>query len=123
MCLIDAALEWTAEAIMCTADATRHENPLRDDRGLSVVHSIEYGAQAAALHRLALNKERGTVTGGLLLQVRDVRFFIEYLDQLPQPLLVSARCAMASSETARYVFEIRTHDVLASRGELTLRLM
>jgi predicted hotdog family 3-hydroxylacyl-ACP dehydratase len=123
MCLIDAVLEWTPDGITCTADAARDENPLRDDHGVSVVHSIEYGAQAAALHRLTLNQDRGKVSAGLLLQARDVSFLVEYLDRLPQPLRVSARCAMASSETARYVYEIRAEAILAASGELTLRLM
>jgi predicted hotdog family 3-hydroxylacyl-ACP dehydratase len=123
MCLIDAVLEWTTDGITCTADASREGNPLRDDHGVSVVHSIEYGAQAAALHRLTLDQERGKVSAGLLLQARDVSFLVEYIDRLPQPLLVAARCAMASSETARYVYEIRAGEILASSGELTLRLM
>ena len=122
MCLIDAVLERGGEGIVCIADAARADNPLRDDHGVSVVHSVEYGAQAAALHRLSLAADHGTATAGLLLQVRDVHFFSDYLDRLPQPLTVSARCAAASSETSRYRFEIRALDFIVSSGELTLKL-
>lgn len=124
MCLIDAATEVTAEAIVCLATVWLQGNPLGEALGVPALHGVEYGAQAAALHRLVRggDRERSAVSGGLLLQVRELRCFVEYLDQLPQPLRISARCAMASSEIARYVFEIHAADLLALRGELTLKL-
>jgi predicted hotdog family 3-hydroxylacyl-ACP dehydratase len=122
MCLIDAALECTPEAIVCSADASRRDHPLREAQGVPAVHAIEYGAQAAALHRLMLGQQSGSVTGGLMLQLRDVQFSVEWLDRLPQPLQITARCAMSSSEAARYRFEIHAAGSLASCGELTLRL-
>lgn len=122
MCLIDSAREWDADTIVCLADASRPDNPLRDEHGVAVVHGVEYGAQAAAVHHLTVGAVDRTPRGGLLLQLRDVRFGVGYLDRLPQPLEVVARCVMASSETARYRFEIRAAGELACRGELTLQL-
>jgi len=122
MCLIDAALEVTADGIVCLANVRTDGHPLGEVQGVPALHGVEYGAQAAALHRLIHNGEQGKVIGGLLLQVRDLHFFVDHLDRLPQPLRISARCAMASSEIARYIFEIRAGDLLASRGELTLKL-
>jgi predicted hotdog family 3-hydroxylacyl-ACP dehydratase len=122
MCLLDNALDCNAESIRCLADAARPGHPLRDAAGVSVVHGVEYGAQAAALHQMITRPELRGATGGMLLQMRNVEFSADYLDRLPQPLTITARCAMASSELARYFFAIHSANVLASQGELTLKL-
>jgi predicted hotdog family 3-hydroxylacyl-ACP dehydratase len=122
MCLIDAALEVTDDGIVCMAHIGLAGHPLGEAQGVPALHSVEYGAQAAALHHLARTHEQGAVSGGLLLQIRDLQVFVDYLDRLPQPMRISAHCMIATSETARYVFEMRAGDVLASCGELTLRL-
>jgi predicted hotdog family 3-hydroxylacyl-ACP dehydratase len=122
MCLIDAALEITDDSIVCMAHVGPAGHPLGEARGVPALHSVEYGAQAAALHRLTRAHDQGAVSGGLLLQLRNLQVFVDYLDRLPQPLRISAHCMIATSESARYVFEIHAGDVLASRGELTLRL-
>lgn len=121
MCLIDTVLELNGEAITCAADASRPDHPLRERDALSVACSIEYGAQAAALHRL-MQDSSNAARGGLLLQVRDTHFFEERLDQLAQPLIIQARCALASSEAARYLFRIYSGERIVSTGDITIRL-
>jgi predicted hotdog family 3-hydroxylacyl-ACP dehydratase len=121
MCLIDAVLELNGEAITCAADASRPDHPLRERDALSVVYSIEYGAQAAALHRLTQDPPKAA-RGGLLLQVRDTHFLEERLDRLAQPLVIVARCALASSEAARYLFRIYSGERIVSTGDMTIRL-
>ena len=122
MCLVDSVLESTPDGIVCTADAARNDHPLREPQGVPVVHAIEYGAQAAALHRLLVGLETGAVSGGLLLQVKSARFHAQWLDRLPQPLRITATCLVASAEAASYRFEVRAGDVLAASGDLTLKL-
>jgi predicted hotdog family 3-hydroxylacyl-ACP dehydratase len=121
MCLVDTVLETTRDGIVCTADASRDGHPLRERQGVSVVHAIEYGAQAAALHRLLTGRE-AFVPGGLLLQVKNAKFHAQWLDRLPQPLRVTASCLVASSEAASYRFEVRAGDTVAASGDLTLKL-
>jgi predicted hotdog family 3-hydroxylacyl-ACP dehydratase len=121
MCLIDTVLELNGEAITCAADASRPDHPLRERNALSVVHSIEYAAQAAALHRLTQDPSKAA-RGGLLLQVRDTHFLEERLDQLAQPLVIEARCGLASSEAARYLFRIYSGERIVSTGDMTIRL-
>jgi predicted hotdog family 3-hydroxylacyl-ACP dehydratase len=121
MCLVDSVLERTPDGIVCTADASRDDHPLREQQGVSVVHAIEYGAQAAALHRM-LSGIEASVSGGLLLQVKNARFHSRWLDRLPQPLRITASCLVASSEAASYRFEVRAGDTLAASGDLTLKL-
>jgi predicted hotdog family 3-hydroxylacyl-ACP dehydratase len=122
MCLIDSSLATTGDCIVCAADASRDDHPLREGEGVSVVHAVEYGAQAAALHRLVCGLETGPASGGLLLRIRKAQFFVQWLDRLPQPLRISAQCLQASSEAATYCFEISAGETLAASGELTLKL-
>ena len=121
MCLIDTVLELNGDVITCAADASRPDHPLRGRDALSVVYSIEYGAQAAALHWLMQDSSK-TARGGLLLQVRDTHFFEQRLDPLAQPLIIQARCALASSEAARYLFRIYSGERIVSTGNMTIRL-
>lgn len=122
MCLIDRVSAWSETSIVCTADAARVPHALRSERGLSAVHSVEYGAQAAALHRL-LQETGAHARGGLLLLIQEARFFVRRLDSLTQPLRIEATCRYASSEAARYVYRIESAGFVAASGELTTRLM
>ncbi len=121
MCLIDSVSAHEGSALLCLADAARDDHPLRESEGVAVEHAIEYGAQAAALHRCLTSHQR-SAAGGLLLQIRKAEFLVRWLDRLPQPLQISAHCLLASSEAANYRFEIRGGQTVAARGELTLKL-
>ena len=121
MCLLDHVTTWDETAIACTADAGRVPHALRGFDGVSGVHSVEYGAQAAALHCL-LQTPVERVRGGLLLQIHEARFLVRRLDTLSQPLQVLATCKYSSLEAARYVYRIESAGILAASGELTTRL-
>jgi len=122
MCLLDRVQVWNETSIICVADASRVPHALRGDHGLSAVHSVEYGAQAAALHCL-LQESDGHARGGLLLQIHEARFLVRRLDDLAQPLRIEATVKYASSEAARYVYRIESTGLVAASGELTTRLM
>lgn len=121
-CWLDSA-EVQPERIVCRAAVTAAHS-LREPDGVPAIYAIEYGAQAAALHRLA-TAPAGTVTGGRLLQARDVSFDVDWLDRVPQPLQIVADCAAASSELARYAFRITSAQQPGqpvASGTLTLML-
>ncbi|MGH6622751.1 MAG: hypothetical protein ACREBN_02210 [Burkholderiaceae bacterium] len=122
MCLVDRVTAWDATSIACAADAGRVPHPLRGDHGLSVVHSVEYGAQAAALHCLLQARDEGA-NGGLLLQIHEARFLVRRLDSLEQPLRIEATCKYATPEAARYTYRIESAGIMVAGGELTTRLM
>ena len=51
MCLLDAVISWSQDAILCRTGSHRDPgNPLRRRGRLSAIAGIEYGLQAAALH-------------------------------------------------------------------------
>ena len=85
MCLLARLDGWDMQHIVCAA--TNHRDaahPLRTRRGLLAPVSIEYAAQAMALHGALIGQAAGTpATPGYLASARGVRFNVLRLDDLP----------------------------------------
>ena len=119
MCLLDAVLGWDAQTIHAvSAGHTRVDNPLRSARGLHAVHLAEYGAQAMAVHGALLARSHGveTMRPGMLVSLRDVQLFEEYVDQLPGELDVHAECLYADDSGAQYAFRVEHNSRLLASG-------
>lgn len=109
MCLLDTVLDWDATHIhACSIGHHDSTNPLRADGRLHAVHLAEYGAQAMAVHGALRAREAGIETPrpGMLVALRDVRFAIEYIDQLVGALDVHADCLYADDAGAQYAFHV-----------------
>jgi len=121
MCLLDKVLEWDEQGILCTASShSSPANPLRTKGRLRALHGIEYGAQAAAVHgALVANGSRGP-RPGYLASVRDVRYSLPFLDQVPTPLLVTARRVTALSAAAMYRVALSTNDKQLVTAQVTI---
>ena len=87
MCLLNELHGWTLEAIHCSANNHRDaSHPLRTRSGLLAWATIEYAAQAMALHGALIGQAAGTpATPGYLASARNVRLEVLRLDDLPQP--------------------------------------
>ena len=119
MCLLDAVLAWDERSIHAiSAGHARADNPLRGPHGLHAVHLAEYGAQAMAVHGALLGRTRGaeTVRPGMLVSLRDVRLFEEYVDRLDGPLDVHAECLYADDGGAQYAFRVEHRGRLLASG-------
>lgn len=119
MCLLDAVLAWDAQTIHATSEGhARAENPLRSALGLHAVHLAEYGAQAMAVHGALLARARGDseVRAGMLVSLRDLQLFEEYVDHLDGRLDVHAECLYASDGGAQYAFRIEHRGRLLASG-------
>ncbi|MEO8921831.1 MAG: hydroxymyristoyl-ACP dehydratase [Caldimonas sp.] len=85
MCLLHRMLSWDAASIECIA--TNHRDaghPLRTSSGLLASATVEYAAQAAALHgALHAQGAGGKATPGYLASARDVRLKTLCLHDLP----------------------------------------
>lgn len=119
MCLLDSVDSWDMEEIRCTAHS-HHDlaNPLRSGEMLAAVHGLEYGAQAMAVHGGLLARQRGEpIPGGYLAAVRDLRFEVERLDLLSDPLQVHARCLLVEGGHRIYGIAVQAGEqpVLAVR--------
>jgi len=97
MCLNENVLEWDQKSVLCSTQShLRNDNPLRKNSKLSIVHSIEYCAQAMAVHGGLLASEQGEkIAPGYLAAVRNVEFSYEYLDDIKHDLMIAAKIGSA----------------------------
>lgn len=98
MMLLDHVDNWDDNGIYCsTLSHTKADNPLRVNGKLSYIHTIEYGAQAAAIHlALMALKNSKPISGyntlapiltGYLAVTRNFTFADGFLDDHPNSLL------------------------------------
>jgi predicted hotdog family 3-hydroxylacyl-ACP dehydratase len=106
MCLLDAALAWDAEEILCRARSHLEPgNPLRQHGRLGAACGIEYGLQAAALHG-ALRS--GTPQpAGFLAALRSVVLHAARLDNPAFGMLqITARSEGSDAGGQAYAFRL-----------------
>ncbi|MEO8998012.1 MAG: phosphotransferase [Rhodanobacter sp.] len=119
MCLLDVVCAWDEHNIHAqSAGHARADNPLRGENGLHAVHLAEYGAQAMAVHGALLARARGDeqVRPGMLVSLREVQLFAEYVDQLAGELDVHGECLYADDGGAQYAFRVEHRGRLLARG-------
>lgn len=118
MCLLDRALSWDENSIVCTSMThCNANNPLRTQGLLPAVCGIEYASQAMALHA------RLTGTGGtpgLLAAVRDAVLLVQRLDDIQDELTIQADKLAAQGKLALYQFRIFTRGRELLHGRLTV---
>lgn len=129
MCLLDEVLEWSAELIRCRASSHRAvDNPLAVGGRLGIACGIEYAAQAMAVHG-ALSQEAAATgiatlkpAAGFLAGVRNVRFYADRLDDVPDDLFCEAVRLAGDSGSALYEFELRgaSRTLLSGRATVVL---
>jgi predicted hotdog family 3-hydroxylacyl-ACP dehydratase len=114
MCLLDSVLEWTAEWIQCETLTHRDPaNPLRRRNALAALHLAEYGAQAMAIHGALVQGALGSQAGpqsGMLGALRDIKLHIARIDDMAQPLSVTATRRLARPDGLIYDFVVALRD-------------
>lgn len=107
MCLLDRVVAADEQTIRCEADSHRDPtNPLRNERGLPASAGIEYAAQAVALHGALLRGSDAPVQSGSLAVLSDVRWSVDHLDDVEEPLVVRATLLSGTSGGKQYSFEV-----------------
>lgn len=125
MCLLEEVLSCDEEGIVCRAVSHRDAaHPLRDGGILPAVCSIEYAAQAMALHGALLSNAAGKRAGprGMLAAARDVTFGVERLDDIADDLIVSARRLVAGGGALLYEFDLHAGGRELARGRAAVVL-
>lgn len=122
MCLLDGVVSWDNEHIICQSDThIAMNNPLRSHGQLSIVHGIEYGAQAMAVHGGLLARQQGQKTlPGYLVVVRNVDFNAQRLDTIETTLNIRAECLMEINGNLLYDFSVHTKDRILVSGRATI---
>jgi len=108
MCLLERIESWDESAIVLTTSTHRDPaNPLAGDTGLRAIHLCEYGAQAMAVHGgLLARANGGRALPGMLVSLRDVVFYRDFVHDLEGDLRVEARRIQASDSAWQYSFRV-----------------
>lgn len=124
MCLLERVVAWTDETIRLETSTHRSpENPLRSDGRLRAVHLCEYGAQAMAAHGALKSQAHGAhASPGMLVSLRSVQFSRDYIEDLPDVLVVEAKCLQANETSLQYTFRITHRDELLAEGRAAVVL-
>lgn len=123
MCLLDAVLAWSADALHASAVGHVHaDNPLRRDGRLDAVHGIEYAAQAMAVHGALLADPHAPARQGYLTSVRGVDLAVNRLDDLPGAIDVKVQRLSGDDQNILYTFELLHADRVVVSGRASVVL-
>lgn len=124
MCLLEKVIAWDEQTITCLTETHRDPaNPLRRHGRLSVLHAVEYGAQAAAVHGALRARAAGqTALPGYLAGLRDVRWFVAELDAVAAPLEVVARPLLGDVGYWIYAIQVGAAGRLLAEARITIAL-
>ena len=128
MCLLDRMTAWDETHIACVAVNHRDpSHPLRTRSGLLASASIEYAAQAAALHgALIAQAAGGKALPGYLASARDVHLATWRLDDLPEAevdeLQVRAERQAGDATRLLYSFNVAHAGCEIAAGRLAVIL-
>ena len=110
MCLIDEVLSWNQNSIDCSSFSHQDKNhPLRQVSGtLNSLHALEYGAQAAAIHHVLIQKQGKILPskGGVVVKFRSVKLFCEDLSDYQSALMIQAKQVMSNEQIIIYDIKI-----------------
>lgn len=123
MCLLDAVLDWSPEAIRCRATSHRDAgNPLVADGRLGAAAGIEYAAQAMAVHGALLAAGGDKPRQGYLASVRSVDFYAERLDDVAGELDIDAGRLSGDDNNVLYRFAVHGDGRLLLEGRAAVIL-
>jgi predicted hotdog family 3-hydroxylacyl-ACP dehydratase len=124
MCLLDGVITWDDESIACMSGTHRDPaNPLRRGARLSALHALEYGAQAAAIHGGLRARSAGApLPSAYLVAFRDVRLFVERLDDITFALDIRAARILGDAGNAIYESHVLADGDLLVQGRITIML-
>jgi predicted hotdog family 3-hydroxylacyl-ACP dehydratase len=122
MCLLERIEAWDESSVTLTTSSHRDPaNPLVGQSGLRAIHLCEYGAQAMAVHGGLIAQARGErASPGVLVSLRDVSFYRDFVHDLDGDLRVEARRIQASGSAWQYSFRVVHAGALLAQGRTTV---
>ena len=123
MCLLDEAIRWDANRILCRVTGHRLPNhPLRAHGRLGSACGIEFAAQAMAVHGALLAEADGATPpqAGFLASVRGVDFQVARLDDIAADLEVEAERLAGDGNHLLYGFAVRAGERLLLTGRASV---
>ncbi len=123
MCLLDRAVRWDADGILCMATSHRAEtNPLRRGGMLPAVCGVEYALQAMALHGALTGTEDGPQPPGYLASLRALELGVDRLDDIVEDLRIEARALTREARSFIYSFQATAEGRVLFAGQAAIIL-
>lgn len=124
MCLLDRVDAWDERRILCSATShTAPDNPLRSASGLLATATIEYAAQAAAVHGGLMAQASGRKAApGFLASARSVTLHRVRLDDLAGELAIETQHVAGDDRQLLYAFTVRHAGTTVADGRLAVVL-
>lgn len=126
MFLIERVLNYSRDDIICaTRSHQLPENPLRHAGHLPAHAAIEYAAQAAGIHGGLLNRDLvpdAPAQMGYLAVISNAEWTIEYLDDLPEELIIHARRTAVTPGGRAYRVRIECRNIIIMNADLVIAL-
>ncbi len=123
MNLLDAVLSWDVDKIHCSASSHLDpNNPLAENGFLGISAAIEYAAQAMAAHGRLTAPATTTPRQGYIAGIRDIRFFVQTLNDASPALDIQATRLMGDDDNVIYEFAISDKGINLVTGRATVVL-
>lgn len=118
MLLIDRVISWDDRTLHASCRShSSVDHPLRQNGKLSVVHALEYGAQAMAVHGgLLAERSDEPIVDGFLAGARHLRFFRPRLDDLSGDLDVEVNMQHVQEGSLVYTFRVSASGQPVAEG-------
>jgi predicted hotdog family 3-hydroxylacyl-ACP dehydratase len=123
MSLLDRVDSWDDQSIRCLASSHRDPaNPLRRDGTLGSACTVEYAAQAMAVHGGLTGTGSSAPRLGYLATVRGLVCHVRRLDDLPDDLLIAADRLAGEDSRVLYQFSLICAGRLIAEGRAAVVL-
>ncbi|MCB1624691.1 MAG: hypothetical protein KDI32_08895 [Pseudomonadales bacterium] len=118
MCLLDSVAAWHDDWIeACTLTHRSTPHPLASNGRIRAVNLCEYGAQAMAVHGGLLCRKSGVpVRPGLLVSLRAVSLYCDFIDTFTGELKVRADRLLVQRDSWQYEFRVMHDGVPLASG-------
>ena len=122
--MLDAVVAWDRARIVCHSDRHRaDDNPLRSRDQLSVIHAIEFAAQAMAVHQCLSAEGASRPNYGLLMSVRQCALAGDRLDTQGSPLVIEATRIASTADALTYRFAVTARGAPIATGRASVLLV
>jgi predicted hotdog family 3-hydroxylacyl-ACP dehydratase len=124
MCLLDAVLRWDPLRIECASGTHRAlDHPLRAYGRLGAACTLEYAAQAMAVHGALLQPSAAARSRfGMLTSARELALYVSRLDDIADELIICATRTHLDQRAALYSFTVAARQGLLAEGRASLLL-
>ncbi len=124
MSLLERVVRWDADSVtLSTMTHLNPTHPLADKGHLRSIHLCEYGAQAMAVHGGLRARARGErAQPGMLVSLRDVALYCDYIHEMRGELLIEARQLHCSDSAWQYEFRALFEGRTLAQGRAMISL-